>query len=522
MEINFLPCIKKIYNLGWLYSDPYLEPLMSSPVRLFPSARPFAAPIASSYVPPDSLIRRAPSSPIHANLPRALTPKPNQSSGNTTPARFSPQLYATSAEPIVKEEMQLPPPLISPRHLLPELLIDSTVQVASPVDHVPSLSTQMASSVAKIVKDMNLEDERDQKMADLIEKKLEELRKLGRKDLPSARQSLCRLMCISSIHYTTEKKKVIHQLLYLLARDSGISSHAKGIMQVAKTLMAELNHEKMELETIEFKQLLLWVYANALDVLIIHALKKHVEPTIAFKDRLRKQCDDLDKWNIRDVFFTFQISRVREATRHLLSEDDQWEDLISRIRSVNEAMQTFHKGTPESLEKVIRVCNPRRSEAWFADLLIIRQLLPSARRNRQVLIGLLNAVNTLPSAEYTMGGVELLYHVIQGHNKEAQKLAMEGREQEKEKGALNALLGLSQWSCFNHQSAEKGISEQCYKIRAVALVLLNQVRQTMDARNPCWTLSQAYLKRNSEETGKDRYSREIRYLANVLLSADSS
>lgn len=254
-----------------------------------------------------------------------------------------------------------------------------------------------------------------------ILKKFKELLDLSNTN--SARYSLCRLANISSIHYMQEKKQILHNLLKLLSNDTLQSNCANGIIDSTSILMAQFEIERFQLETREFRQLLLSAYGNILDLIVLHLAKQHLTLPTRFKCKLEQINEDLAKLEEKGLFISFQIRHIREATVHLLCEDSQLEDLMNKVRAVSEALYDFQR-EPRAIKQLRELCLlPKTPESWYRHFLHIRQLVPAARTSTLTLHWFIIAMNASNSPECTLKGLELLYFSSQENNREVKKIA---------------------------------------------------------------------------------------------------
>lgn len=444
-------------------------------------------------IPPEPLIR--------ASTPRGLGP--SQSPALTPLAGTPPFLAPFEIEDLKHEAAGKERE--APSVLVPRGIFNNLVPAPSQI------------TVARIVLRINHEEERNQKIADQIIQKAKELLELREKDLASVRKSYCKLACISSVHYPSEKKNILYTLLDLLVRDTGGSSQSEGVLEMAQTLMSELHLEKIELETTEFKQLLFWTYASILELILSYSLRRLVELSPAFKNQLNKLSEELDKLGTRDVVLSFQTHRIKQITACLSydEESEQHRILQNKVRDVFEALQKSRLETfEEGVKMLTNVCICDNPDAWFIHFFGMKQLLSAARGAPNAIVAILKAISSSRSIEYVLGGLELLYHVIREKNQETQKYAMEGCANEKIKDELSKINGLSQWS---RSVPNSEVPERCYKVRTMALVLLNHISATEEKKSRCWAVARTHLIHASEENDKDRYSREIRETANALL-----
>lgn len=372
-------------------------------------------------------------------------------------------------------------------------------------------------SITRLVEISNDSGGRNQKIADQISKKIMEL---FNSNFIHNRNSFCQLACIPSAHYATEKKLALSILLNRLAVERGGSGQPEGILELTKILIAELHFEKIELESTEFRQLLLWVYASVVELVLSYSLRRLIELTSTFKRQLSQLSEDLSKLNSHDVFLSFQTTRIKQATAYLLCEydDSQWTTLQAKFRSVLEVRQKSRElAAEESIKGIVSSMTSSDSDEWFTPLFSIGPLFLPITTQPRVLMSILNAISISSSTEFVMGGLELLYHVIRENNATTQKLAMEGFAYEKSAGKLNQIPGLSQWSRLNDPQTVFGSSERCYKIRTMALIFLKKICDTMSPNSRCCAVARTHLIYASQESKKDRYSTEIKEMATRFL-----
>lgn len=244
-----------------------------------------------------------------------------------------------------------------------------------------------------------------------IKTKIKELVELSNTNYNSARHSLCQLTAISSTYYA-EKRKALLALIKLIGNDPLHPNSACGLIESTSILIAQLNAELLQWESIEIKFLLLWAYAGILDVIMLHYALQHITPSNNFRDKLEQIRDSLAKLDERNFFVSTQISHIKEAITHLLHEGDLYEEIGSKVKEVSELLY-FHQepGRNKLLSSISQL--PASPTSWYMHVLRMRQLYPAAKESLSVLCYVMATISNSTSVEYTIKGLEWLYLAAQ-------------------------------------------------------------------------------------------------------------
>lgn len=300
-----------------------------------------------------------------------------------------------------------------------------------------------------------------------IAAKIKELMSLGNVQPHSARHSLCRLAGILPLHYNTEKTQILHTLLKLIGSDSLHSDCAIGLIDSACILMAQLDIETMRLEFREMKNVILGVYVSVLDLIALHHAHQHVSLPNQFKSKLEQANECLAKLEDSDHFISLQFNHIKEATAYLLN-DERHLETAEKMKIVLEALHDAHREPDISRDKVLmNACTlPTDPELWYSHFLGMRQLLPTAMRNKYVLGCIIRATAHSMALGYTRG-LELLYHVAQGNNKETSGIAIDFLREHVKQFDLDSF----QRHSFDTLASENYL-ERSFKVWKVAQLLL--------------------------------------------------
>lgn len=210
-------------------------------------------------------------------------------------------------------------------------------------------------------------------------------------DIPAARLGLSFL---AGLNHPKYKMEALDSLLVLLQNDSLEKETSINLVNLAITLMKQMNRELMQTEILDVQIKITQVYGLVAELLQRHYSKKHINAiTKELKIELIATTKALEALNTQDDQKLNYYSKLAlEGVRRLVDDRKELFDLIERFYHALAAFQSFQHSDMAScfqeLTNTFKDLDPHIKGAWYNGVLILNELLKGAKTNPNKLMGI--------------------------------------------------------------------------------------------------------------------------------------
>lgn len=318
-----------------------------------------------------------------------------------------------------------------------------------------------------------------------IMRRVAELEILAKERLSPARASLCQLIEIPSCQFSDEKKRVLHALLDLIENDPLNRNSAHDVYTMVRAIQSYLQSNQAKEESCEMQRLMYWIYASALELMLLHYSQGHLNAVHKdLFDKLKATNESIEALNKQgDIEILFHIACAKEATNRLKSDSST---SLSRIKTFIEGMQSIYNvNVVQGFEQITKAVTPSTTNSWYDNYIVLRGLIPAAKGNIPVLAAIIKAINgngkelydLVGYGNYICGGLKVLFRVAKSsQNLTIVNSAIKGYHDSAAKRDYNGLDVFSHPKILGEVEQQSDLAAQCFKVRSFALVLLNHFR----------------------------------------------
>lgn len=273
----------------------------------------------------------------------------------------------------------------------------------------------------------------------LIEKKLKELSLSSRnfREIPSVRNDLCKLFCISDIYYNDLKEKVLDQLIDLLENDPVEKQTAVGVLETVMQLNKALDLEQAQELTVQFQIKFIHAFSAAVELYLRHYQKKHVNAvTEQQKQFFFITLQGFCKLNTqKDASINFSHDMASESIKRLISDNSAFMEVLKRLAHVGIALKAAYDKDLSvfftELSAIFKDLDQKIKKEWYEALYSLRVLILNATSDTEKLITIQMTLATKRkeySWQFLYGVLEMMSSVaIKSQNPTAIEQALFGR-----------------------------------------------------------------------------------------------
>lgn len=210
-------------------------------------------------------------------------------------------------------------------------------------------------------------------------------------DIPAARLGLSLL---AGLNHPKYKMEALGSLLVLLQHDSLEKETSINLVNLAITLMKQMNRELMQTEILDVQIKITQVYSLVAELLQRHYAKKHINAiTKELKTELIATTKALEALNTQeDQKLNYYSKLALEGVRRLVDDRKELFDLIERFYHAFAAILSFQNSDIangfQELAHTFKDLDPHIKGAWYNGILILNELLKGAKTDPDKLMGI--------------------------------------------------------------------------------------------------------------------------------------